>query len=296
MTFYKVLGIPQAASAEEIRHRYRQLALQHHPDKNHGTDDKRFKEIQEAYATLSDPLKRSIYDQTIDRGMNLNSDDWKKYISTMFDYFMCMLMTTMNQPRDVHINLNVTLEDLYYHKVKKINVRVKRRGSDSMAFHNEIIPIYISLLNYETKYVFKGLGDDGMFQHIPRSDIVVKVEIESHNNINIDSIVSKYDLFIEQKVSLHDYFFRNSFCFETLGGESIDVQYETGKRVEVVTGKGLPYMDVTSNDHSVMQGNLYIYFDLLVDNDAITSMCNDDREIFQSFLSKYFSEAQKHID
>ena len=63
--FYEQLGVKKNAPAAEIKKSYRALAKKYHPDKN--PDDKsaeeRFKEIQEAYDVLSDPQKRSEYDQ-----------------------------------------------------------------------------------------------------------------------------------------------------------------------------------------------------------------------------------------
>ena len=63
--YYKILGVNRNASPDEIKRKYRQLALKYHPDKN--PDDKqaeeRFKEINEAYEVLGDPEKRAKYDQ-----------------------------------------------------------------------------------------------------------------------------------------------------------------------------------------------------------------------------------------
>lgn len=63
--FYKVLGVPETATHEEIKKAYRKLAQQHHPDANPGdlSAEERFKEISEAYATLSDAEQRKEYDQ-----------------------------------------------------------------------------------------------------------------------------------------------------------------------------------------------------------------------------------------
>lgn len=63
--FYKVLGVGESASAEEIKRAYRKLARRHHPDRNPGDRqaEERMKEISEAYDVLSDPRKRAEYDE-----------------------------------------------------------------------------------------------------------------------------------------------------------------------------------------------------------------------------------------
>ena len=62
--YYKVLGVPKTASAEEIKKAYRKLARRYHPDANKGDlkAEERFKEISEAYNVLSDTKRRKEYD------------------------------------------------------------------------------------------------------------------------------------------------------------------------------------------------------------------------------------------
>ena len=62
--YYKILGVSKDASLEEIKKAYRKLALKYHPDRNKGDKEAeaKFKEINEAYAVLSDPEKRKQYD------------------------------------------------------------------------------------------------------------------------------------------------------------------------------------------------------------------------------------------
>ncbi|MES2930274.1 MAG: molecular chaperone DnaJ [Patescibacteria group bacterium] len=60
--YYEILGVEKGALKEEIKKAFHKLAHKHHPDKNKG-DDKKFKEVNEAYQTLSDDKKRANYDQ-----------------------------------------------------------------------------------------------------------------------------------------------------------------------------------------------------------------------------------------
>jgi len=61
MDYYQILGIARTASQEEIKKAFHKLAHKYHPDK--GGDEKKFKEINEAYQVLSDSQKRTQYDQ-----------------------------------------------------------------------------------------------------------------------------------------------------------------------------------------------------------------------------------------
>ena len=71
--YYAVLGVPRTASASEIKKAYRKLAREHHPDTKPGdaTAERRFKEVNEAHAVLSDKDKRALYDRL--------GADWEAY-------------------------------------------------------------------------------------------------------------------------------------------------------------------------------------------------------------------------
>jgi len=74
--YYEILGLKENAAAEEIRKAYRKLALHYHPDRNRGdaTDEERFKAISEAYAVLTDPEKRKLYDLSRATGGGMRGD------------------------------------------------------------------------------------------------------------------------------------------------------------------------------------------------------------------------------
>ncbi len=71
--YYAVLGVPRTASQAEIKKAFRKLAREHHPDTKPGDTaaERRFKEVNEANAVLSDPEKRALYDRL--------GADWEAY-------------------------------------------------------------------------------------------------------------------------------------------------------------------------------------------------------------------------
>lgn len=84
--FYFVLGIESDASIAEIKSAFRQKASLYHPDRNAAPDaPEKFREIKQAYDTLSDDAQRAVYDENrrrnlLDDPLQTATDMWKNYI------------------------------------------------------------------------------------------------------------------------------------------------------------------------------------------------------------------------
>lgn len=144
--YYKILGVSQDASKEEIKKAYRQLAHKYHPDKA-GGDEKRFKEINEAYQVLSNDEKRAQYDQfgaVFGQGGpgggwgGVNFEDlfqgsggFSGFRDTDFDFSDVFgdifrkgrTRRYKTKAQDISIDLELTLEDIYKGLKKEIKLR-----------------------------------------------------------------------------------------------------------------------------------------------------------------------------
>lgn len=118
MDYYEVLGLSRTATEDEVRRAYRKLALKHHPDK--GGDGEIFQTIGEAYAVLSDPEKRDIYNKHGKQGLEAASHMPSPHDFT--DVFDAMFRGRGNGVRRKEMELNVTLEEVYVGKSRSVEV------------------------------------------------------------------------------------------------------------------------------------------------------------------------------
>ncbi len=158
--YYEVLGLQKGASQDEIKRAYRQLAKKYHPDinKEPGAEEK-FKEINEAYDTLSDEQKKARYDQfghedpTAGFGggsgfSGFSSSGGFGGFDDIINSFFGGGRTTRsgaNEPRqgqDVEKQMNITFEEAVYGCKKKIRLSVDEEciqcGGTGAASKNDI--------------------------------------------------------------------------------------------------------------------------------------------------------------
>lgn len=135
--YYEVLGVPKNASADELKSAFRRLARQYHPDVNKAEDaEEKFKEINEAYAVLSDDQKRAAYDRFGHagvRGANGQPDfsvdftDFADIFGDLFGFggFGRSSSRTRNAPRrgaDLQYHLDLTFEEAIFGADKEISI------------------------------------------------------------------------------------------------------------------------------------------------------------------------------
>ncbi|MDP1665758.1 MAG: molecular chaperone DnaJ [Methylobacter sp.] len=135
--FYKLLGVDRNASDAEIKKSYRSKAMKHHPDRNKDNPveaEAKFKQIKEAYEVLSDPKKRSAYDQFGHAGIDPSMGGGRsggfgggESFSDIFgDIFGGGRQQRSNVQRgsDLRYNLELTLEEAVFGTDAKIRVPV----------------------------------------------------------------------------------------------------------------------------------------------------------------------------
>lgn len=134
--YYEVLGVSKSSSIDEIKQQYRKLALKFHPDRNKSSDaGEHFKEISEAYAVLSDPQKKQIYDQHGHAGVDdrfTSEDIFQGARGAGFDSIFESIFGrgggfgfTQQRGSDILYETTVTLEDVLHGKKLRLIYRNK---------------------------------------------------------------------------------------------------------------------------------------------------------------------------
>jgi len=204
---YETLGVPKGASEEEIKRAYRRLASAHHPDK--GGDTGKFQEIQSAYETLTDPVRRQQHDNPNPfqhfghQGPNGNhfefhfggagpEDIFSQFFNQGFPGGQSFQQRQPRRNKDLRVQINVTLASTLEQQKKSISVQTTKGDR-----YNVDVDIPRGVGDGTTiKYSQMG---DNMFDTLTRGDLYVIITLQPDNrfelhginvvtNIEIDSI------------------------------------------------------------------------------------------------------------
>jgi molecular chaperone DnaJ len=131
--YYEILGVSRNASNEELKSAFRTLARKYHPDVNKEPDaEEKFKEINEAYAVLSDPEKRRVYDQYGAEGLNgmggmpdWTSMDFSDILGEFFGFGSTSARQRQNAPRrgaDLNYSVVLTFEEAVFGVDRQVEI------------------------------------------------------------------------------------------------------------------------------------------------------------------------------
>ena len=252
MDYYATLGLKRGASDAEIKKAYRSLAMKHHPDR--GGDEKKFKEVSQAYEFLNDPEKRRMIDAGIDpnnqQGGFHNQGPFEFHFNSgnfddIFSNFGFFGQRPMRRNKSLNINVEITLEDVL--NGKEINAEVGIPGSKKGKIVNIVVPAGIE---HGQQIRYQGMGDDSLSDMRP-GDLIVNIFVRPHPKFKREGD----SLIYEQIISVWDAILGTNVSIITLDNKTLDITIPPGMQPETVLscrGEGLP------NVRTKQRGNLLL--------------------------------------
>ena len=289
---FKNLELPLGASKEEIKNAYKRLSKKYHPDKNKNCDYSNFIKISESYQRLM-----NIYNYKID------IEDYEFYITNyisiikyLYEIIKDKLIENTNnwfsyknkkveKTKDIIINLDVNLLDIYNNEIKKVTIKVLRKDTKkNLILKKE--DFYISLYNYKEKYIFKEKADDDLLKE--NGDIIITINILNSDGYYIKNMKDeKYNLYYNMTISLYDYLFNENFFIKLLNIEDniieIDRNNFSSKYNYTIKNKGLSY----KNNNGCNKGDLIINIIIKNINLQLIDEYKNDKKL-KELVIKYF--------
>lgn len=268
--YYKLLEVDQSATQDEIKKAYRKLAVKYHPDKNKddGAEDK-FKEINDAYTTLSDETKRQQYDQQRTNpfasnfgagghsgGFYTNSPFGNGFASfdEMFgDFLRSGFGNGGNGGRqqknpDTTVQLNVSLEDAF--NGKSIPVQF----TDNSGQQVNVVVNLPAGIESGTRMRFAGNGPKH-HQNLPQGDLYVVIAIVPHNRFER----SGPHLITSTNISTWESLIGSEKSIVTIDGTSILLKIPSLTKDQTmlrIKDKGMPILNSTARGDLLVKINV----------------------------------------
>lgn len=262
--FYDVLGVSRDASDKEIKTAFRKLAQKHHPDA--GGDEAKFKEISEAYDTLSDPKKRKEYDQllmfggipgaggpggyggyagsggatagwgdifdSIFRGEGAFGTDWGQGFGGASA--AAGARTRSRKGSDLSLTVDVTAEDAFRGVTHKVTYRIPSTGEQqTITVSVPAGAVDGGKLRYKRRGEYGTAGGE-------RGDLVVTTHVEEHPLFKRKGA----DVTMELPISIYEAALGCQVDVPTPGGATVRLKVPAGTQ----TGKTFRFKDMGAPD------------------------------------------------
>jgi curved DNA-binding protein len=259
--YYQALGVPRDAPVEEVKKAYRKLARKYHPDVSKEPDaDARMKEVNEAYAVLSDPEKRAAYDQlgsgyqpgqdfrpppNWDTGFEFSGRGFSGAEAADFSDFFSELFGRMGgrgaqaHGTDHHARILLDLEDSFTGATRQVSLRVPKVDANGrIALDTRTLNVRIPKGIREGQIIrLAGQGAGGTGDGKP-GDLLLEVSFRPHARYRADG----RDLHVTLPVAPWEAALGAVVPVETPDG-ALNVRIpggaQSGRRLRV-RGKGIP--------------------------------------------------------
>ena len=250
MDYYNTLGISKSASEADIKAAYRKMAMKHHPDR--GGDEKKFKEVTEAYETLSDPQKKQMFDMGVDPNAQHTSyrqgSPFEFHFNTgnFEDVFSNFGFggRPVRKNKTLNVNIEVTLEDILKGRVIDAEIGIP---SGSKRLVNIEVPPGIEN-GQQIRY--RGMGEHTLKDVAP-GDLIVNVFVKEHPIFQRQGDM----LMIKKFISPWDAMLGSDITIETIDKKTLTIGIPAGTQPDTVLscrGEGL------TNMRTKVRGNLLI--------------------------------------
>ena len=258
MDYYSTLGLQRNANDAEIKKAYRSMAMKYHPDR--GGDEKKFKEISQAYEFLSDPQKKQIIDMGGDPnaqpGMGGGQGPFEFHFNTgnindMFGNFGFGGFGRQPQRRNqsLSVNVEISLEDVLNGKDFTAEVSIPGR--------NKMINIQIPPgIENGQQIRYEGMGDNSI-PNLKPGDLLVNVFVKEHSVFKRENT----SLIIDKELDVWDAIIGTPVEILTLDKKTLTITIPPGTQPDTVLscrGEGLPNM------RTRQRGNLLIKIKVVV--------------------------------